>query len=257
VRLAFAVAAHLEPEVLIVDEVLAVGDVPFQKKCIKKMEDVAIKEGRTVLFVSHNTQAIQQLTDKAIYLKKGELITSGPTDKVVDQYLSGLQAQASTQYEVEFSPRPQSDLSRAVEFLKLELENETGNMVPANVSLQLKYTVRINEHVGDFRFAQVISRMNGSPVGISFSPKIEVNGTNEVAIYRLLLPEMRLAPGVYYCTVAIIKGEYGKNYLDFDILDQVLQFEVLAPDPLDWTGASWFHGWGSMRFPEADLIQVE
>jgi lipopolysaccharide transport system ATP-binding protein len=256
VRLAFAVAAHLEPEVLIVDEVLAVGDVPFQKKCIKKMEDVAVKEGRTVLFVSHNTQAIQQLTDKAIYLKKGELITSGPTDKVMDQYLSGMQAQTITRYDVESSPRPQSDLSRAVEFLQLELDNDTGTMVSANPSLQLKYTVRINEQVDDFRFAQVLSRINGTPVGISFSPKVEVDRTDKVATYRLSLPEMRLAPGIYYFTIAIIKGEYGKNYLDLDILDQVLQFEVLAPDSLDWAGASWFHGWGSIRFPEAKLTRV-
>src|ERR671936_1498121 len=76
-RLAFAVAAHLEPEILVVDEVLAVGDAEFQRKCLGKMNDVA-QEGRTVLFVSHNMSAILRLTQEAIVLKKGQLIKRAP-----------------------------------------------------------------------------------------------------------------------------------------------------------------------------------
>lgn len=86
VRLAFAVAAHLEPEVLVVDEVLAVGDSAFQKKCMGKMNE-SKGQGRAVLFVSHNMQAIQQLCDKAIYLKAGRKFQEGPTTEVVQSYL--------------------------------------------------------------------------------------------------------------------------------------------------------------------------
>ncbi|MEA5553496.1 polysaccharide ABC transporter ATP-binding protein [Anabaena cylindrica UHCC 0172] len=88
VRLAFAVAAHLEPDILIVDEVLAVGDAQFQKKCLGKMEDVAEKEGRTVLFVSHNMQAIQSLCTIGIYLKEGKFIGIGNSHAMVAHYLS-------------------------------------------------------------------------------------------------------------------------------------------------------------------------
>jgi lipopolysaccharide transport system ATP-binding protein len=87
VRLAFAVAAHLEPEILIVDEVLAVGDAEFQKKCLGKMSDVA-SDGRTIIFVSHNMTAIQSLCKTALYLKAGKLEDSGQTDKVINNYLS-------------------------------------------------------------------------------------------------------------------------------------------------------------------------
>ncbi len=87
VRLAFAVAAHLEPEILIVDEVLAVGDAEFQKKCLGKMGDVA-SHGRTIIFVSHNMQAVQSLCKSAIYLKAGMLQDAGQTDKVISNYLS-------------------------------------------------------------------------------------------------------------------------------------------------------------------------
>jgi lipopolysaccharide transport system ATP-binding protein len=86
VRLAFAVAAHLEPEILVIDEVLAVGDAQFQRKCIGKMQDVG-KEGRTVLFVSHNMQAIRQLCDSAVMLQGGEVVLIGQSAAVIERYL--------------------------------------------------------------------------------------------------------------------------------------------------------------------------
>jgi len=86
-RLAFAVAAHMEPEILVVDEVLAVGDAEFQRKCLGKMSDVA-QEGRTVLFVSHNMSAILRLTEQAIVLEKGKLVLQAPTAQAVDYYMS-------------------------------------------------------------------------------------------------------------------------------------------------------------------------
>jgi lipopolysaccharide transport system ATP-binding protein len=90
VRLAFAVAAHLEPEILIVDEVLAVGDSEFQKKCLGKMEDVASKQGRTVLFVSHNMAAIQQLCGRAILLREGSLVGDGDPKQIISSYIANV-----------------------------------------------------------------------------------------------------------------------------------------------------------------------
>jgi lipopolysaccharide transport system ATP-binding protein len=87
VRLAFAVAAHLDPEILLVDEVLAVGDAEFQKKCLGKMEDISLKEGRTVLFVSHQMDAIEKLTQRCLFLDNGKVHSVGDTSEVVDEYL--------------------------------------------------------------------------------------------------------------------------------------------------------------------------
>jgi lipopolysaccharide transport system ATP-binding protein len=86
VRLAFAVAAHLEPEILVVDEVLAVGDAEFQKKCLGKMKDVSVNEGRTVLFVSHNLQSISALCSRVVYMKNGTLKADGQPDKIIKEY---------------------------------------------------------------------------------------------------------------------------------------------------------------------------
>lgn len=87
VRLAFSVAAHLESEIMIVDEVLAVGDADFQKKCINKMDSVSRQEGRTVLFVSHNMASIQNLCNNAIFLEQGNLMEYGKTNIVINDYL--------------------------------------------------------------------------------------------------------------------------------------------------------------------------
>lgn len=89
VRLAFAVAAHLEPEILIVDEVLAVGDAEFQKKCLGKMKDVSEREGRTVLFVSHNMEAIQNLCTHALLIREGTVVVDGTVPQVIKTYMQG------------------------------------------------------------------------------------------------------------------------------------------------------------------------
>ncbi len=88
VRLAFAVAAHLEPDILVVDEVLAVGDAEFQKKCLGKMDTVAHQQGRTILFVSHNMSALKALCEKAIFLRSGEIRSQGPSENIIREYLS-------------------------------------------------------------------------------------------------------------------------------------------------------------------------
>lgn len=110
VRLAFAVAAHLDPEILIVDEVLAVGDTQFQKKCLGKMQDVA-QSGRTILFVSHNLGAIKQLCDSAILLDKGCVAASGNTDEIVERYLTS-QSQNIGHYEQPSNPKKKMNLRK-------------------------------------------------------------------------------------------------------------------------------------------------
>ena len=88
VRLAFAVAAHLEPDILIVDEVLAVGDAEFQKKCMGKMKDVSEKDGRTILFVSHNMHSIIQLSSKGVILKNGSIFDQGNILSCIEKYFN-------------------------------------------------------------------------------------------------------------------------------------------------------------------------
>ncbi len=119
VRLAFAVAAHLEPEILVVDEVLAVGDAQFQKKCLGKMEDVG-KEGRTVLFVSHNMATIQQLCSRGCYLKSGQLAYKGSTEEVINKYISDVGSDVKLNSLKERKDRQGSGKVKIVDFYFLD-----------------------------------------------------------------------------------------------------------------------------------------
>jgi lipopolysaccharide transport system ATP-binding protein len=124
-RLAFAVAAHLEPEILVVDEVLAVGDAEFQRKCLGKMSDVA-DQGRTVLFVSHNMSAILRLTQETLVLEKGKVVKRAPSAEAVDYYLSsGFAESGERRWDVDEIP------VNAAPFrpLALRIKNETNHVV--------------------------------------------------------------------------------------------------------------------------------
>jgi lipopolysaccharide transport system ATP-binding protein len=144
VRLAFAVAAHLEPEILIVDEVLAVGDYEFQSKCLGKMEEVAQKGGdRTILFVSHNMGMVRGLCSRCVYLKSGRLIAEGPPDEIIDAYE---RHQDSEGHGGTYRGRP--DERYVLQVLEAELRDDQGRRLGSTIdqfsalSLCIRYVVR-------------------------------------------------------------------------------------------------------------------
>jgi lipopolysaccharide transport system ATP-binding protein len=141
-RLAFAVAAHLEPEILVVDEVLAVGDASFQKKCMGKMESVA-GEGRTILFVSHNLAAITSLCSRAILLQRGELHATGPATDIVASYLSDVTGAAASVVWPSLEEAPGTD---GVKVMAVRLVDENG--APASsVDIERPVTLKVSYHI--------------------------------------------------------------------------------------------------------------
>jgi lipopolysaccharide transport system ATP-binding protein len=138
-RLAFAVAAHLEPEILLVDEVLAVGDAAFQKKCLGKMNKVA-KEGRTILFVSHNMAAIANLCNKAILLQEGRSVLEGETKQVIDRYVAGASTIAKTQLVGREEGRQGIGNIRA---MAIEFLNHKKNIAQHGISGE-EFTIRMH-----------------------------------------------------------------------------------------------------------------
>ncbi len=166
-RLAFAVAAHLEPEILVVDEVLAVGDAEFQKKCLGKMGDVA-QQGRTVLFVSHNMSAILRLTQEAIVLNKGQMIMRAPTQEAVDFYLSSGQAQAGERvWEADEIPAA----SQPFRPISLKIMNRSGKAVDTVRSAEpvtVEFEYQLDAPVTGLRVGMYLSTMRGEYVLTSF-----------------------------------------------------------------------------------------
>lgn len=181
VRLAFAVAAHLEPEILIVDEVLAVGDAAFQKKCLGKMEDVSNKDGRTILFVSHNIDAVQKLCNRGVLLNKGQLLEQGPIDQVISSYVSN-NALSNGYFEVE--KNQVENLSQLGEIISLSILDSKGELVgevPAGETWTVKFVFRIHREHDSFVAGFGLQSMFGTPLNTSWSmPQRVTPGMYEV-----------------------------------------------------------------------------
>ena len=254
-RLAFAVAAHLEPEILLVDEVLAVGDAAFQKKCLGKMGEVA-NDGRTVLFVSHNLAAVQQLTRKSLLLEHGRATAYGPSTEVIAQYVRGALDRSSTVYDVADTPRRWPALRREIEFLRVELEGYPSRLIPPDAELQLRLTVRATQTVDRFRFSVTVFQADGTPVGNVFGPEVHSMRKGETATFRMTLSDLRLARGSYHCALAAGTGSHLEQRIEFDIILDVLHFEMLGPLCEDGTMSEWFSVWGPIRFKEPVVSRI-
>lgn len=210
VRLAFAVAAHLEPEILIVDEVLAVGDAEFQKKCLGKMKDVSENDGRTVLFVSHNMEAVQNLCNRGMLLAQGQLVTVGDLKSVVNQYLSnGPLAEARFKFE---TPAQQEGVQGFV--TELTVEDSDGNPV-SEVLLWDRWRVRVrfqlNENTSYFVIGLGVTTQLGLPVQTSWSiPESKKAGVYEAVFFN---DDVVYAPGTYYFDIGLSSHLRAFHYL--------------------------------------------
>lgn len=247
VRLAFAVAAHLEPEILVVDEVLAVGDVAFQKKCLGRMGDVA-RQGRTVLFVSHNMSAVALLCKTAIVLEQGRVKMIGDSQQAIAEYLMGNMDRSAKVLKLEGIPRPDSSLRREVEFLSLEVEEFPSRLLPADSDVSVRMTVRGNQTVDSLSFYLTVYAGDGTPVGSCSAPQIHSIQVGQVATYRLRLPNPHLAPGHYRMDMAMGTGNERTGFRMYDIAAEVLYFEVMPPPGEGSTISEWQRSWGAIRF---------
>ena len=238
VRLAFAVAAHLEPDVLIVDEVLAVGDAEFQRKCLGKMQDVT-GEGRTVLFVSHNMGTVSELCERAILLRDGCLVEDGPTRKVTSHYLSS--ASLSTEADMDVSapslrrnslPNSRFRWTRAA---ILDLRHRPTAMLSFGEPFELLLYGNADTELSEVRVGFSVDTMLGFAVFNSF--QLDAGILSQIpagrTLFRVRIQPNILAPGAYKISL----GAMGPGVLDF--LPSTLQFEIST------AGAAESSGWKS------------
>ncbi len=230
VRLAFAVAAHLEPEILIIDEVLAVGDAEFQKKCLGKMKDVS-KQGRTVLFVSHNMIAVQSLCTNALILDKGRLEIIGETGDIINKYLSKTFIKTFERiWEIENAPgNDQVKITKAKLIPQLEKEVD---IVTINTPLLFEFEfINFFDNVG-IVIAIELHSLNGLDIFTSGPSKVTKlqKGTYKTTC---IVPSQLLNDGTYTITVQIVKNGIEMIHREIDIL----VFEVIdAIRPSGYTG---------------------
>jgi lipopolysaccharide transport system ATP-binding protein len=262
VRLAFAVAAHLDPDILIVDEVLAVGDAEFQKKCIGKMKSVSTDEGRTVLFVSHNMAVIQKLCTIGLVIKNGVLIFSGPVEECVNHYLSSneIGERLLQKVQIDDSYRIYQDLQkRIVDFVSVEFaEKREGNRFASNEPLSLIITIIGAKSISNLRIALGIESVNENPIGLSFSPQsLSIEAGIETKV-ELTVHNHSLAKGNYAINLSIGVGDHTDSGLtDYDTVLKVLYFEVAFNDSIKQDPIHlWPQSWGNIHFQSMELHQV-
>jgi len=218
VRLAFAVAAHLEPEILIVDEVLAVGDAEFQKKCLGKMRDVSEKDGRTVLFVSHQMDAISALTTRAICLINGTIGFEGNSIDVIGNYLSSTKALTGI-----YSSQPSTDKPSIT---RVEVVTSEGENIHVNGE-DLFIIVDVNMPYKKDSMALSLQVFNSREIPVIYTYIFDVNtpilrntGTYR---YKCKIPKCTLYQDHYYLKVHLAET---KGRTKFETLDKVCEFEV-------------------------------
>lgn len=215
VRLAFAVAAHLEPEILIVDEVLAVGDAEFQKKCLGKMKDVS-GQGRTVLFVSHNMGAIQSLCNKSIYLKHGTIQKIGPTEEIINYYL-GNELKTDDQLQLAFNPDIPACITQVT---LLNSDNVKSKNYLAGEELRFAFNIHTGES-GRYQLSIGIASAMDVNIYTEKSDVFELKpGENELVYENF---QVKLAPGNYALTFNLhFNGksiQYCEKIINFEVLE--------------------------------------
>jgi lipopolysaccharide transport system ATP-binding protein len=249
VRLAFAVAAHLSSEILIVDEVLAVGDAEFQKKCLGKMDDVA-RSGRTVLFVSHNTAAISGLCTKAIILKSGRLDFAGETASAIERYMAG----GTFGSDAEETALDQYRAPKAIPIMtRVRLLGRTGGMRASfgageDITIEVSYAPNANVTLRRVMMGVIVNSAMGAPVGainMRMSGQTAAVEPDIPGTVVCTLPKPRLAPGRYTLDIY-----FGDGSTDYDVVKGVIGFTVESTD-FYGTGVGLFSHLGPMLL-EAD-----
>ena len=235
VRLGFAVAAHLEPEILVVDEVLAVGDAEFQKKAIGKMQEVSQGEGRTVLFVSHNMASISSLCKSCVILENGSVKYIGETDNAISLYRSSNSVYSTRSFDFESKERVNKDVYISGFYVTNEKGDRTESFTFKDrlrfvFSVKSKVKARISLRVTFFNMDEVrVMAFDTGDIGRFFSIEEE---SGETVIEGTMLEPLYIKPGIYRINVSIRQGSM--------LLDHVVAASMLEVKEDDFYGNGRF-----------------
>ena len=204
VRLAFAVAAHLDPEILVVDEVLAVGDAKFQRKCLGKMHSVAAL-GRTILFVSHNTLAVRRLCKSAVMLRDGVLVAQGPVDTVLSEYDKESLERSEQGAHYEAAPAPgRVTVTRVA---ALDADDLPGTIIAPGAPFSIETTIHSHTDMPDVTIGCSIATPAGNTVLTSLSTDVSLKETHlrkGAQTFRVAFTPNYLQPGPYLVTIGVV-----------------------------------------------------
>lgn len=249
VKLAFAVAAHLDAEIMIMDEVLAVGDMAFQKKCLTKMKDVSESEGRTVLYVSHNMNTIRQLCERCIVLYQGKVIYVGSVDKAIDVYI-GVSLESPPTIDLRTINRVHHGIVGGVKLTEISVLDSDSWRILVGEKLRFRIKAIANKNLKDVGFRSRLVTSDGQSVSVLLAPKLFSCKEGDIVSIPLEANVSELVPGKYSLTPVLYGvNEFG-GWSFYDHIDCAVVFEVVNRDGFNENMPWEQQWWGNVKLPE-------
>ena len=242
VKLAFSVAAHLDSEIMIMDEVLAVGDMAFQRKCLAKMKDVSHQSGRTILYVSHNMDTIRRLCDRCIVMERGKIIYDGDVEKAIAIYMSHYICETGT--NIDLSKLRMQHLSEEIncKMLHLSLPNKETPSYDYDEPVEFILKAKAFRPIQNLAIRAEIRAGDNNGVGILINQNLgEISGEKE---YRLVMRDLHLVAGMYNVLLVIYEVDKSGNYCDLDAINPAFSFSVTDEQNkigIRWNKRAWGH----------------
>ena len=249
VKLAFAVAAHLDSEILVMDEVLAVGDMKFQQKCLAKMSDVSKSEGRTILYVSHNMNTIRQLCDRCVVLNHGQVEYLGDVDTAIDYYMSN-SIETDVKIDLDKADRPYSNYGKDMRITNFEFVKDSPAFRFDDV-IEFKIKTRFKRFFDIVRVRAEICYYDESRIGIFESESIKNITAGEFEFLLSFVPRM-LPSGKYFIVLDIYEINHLNQHISHDHPKRNIFFEI-CEDEID--KIVWNHKYmGHVRLGDMKIV---
>lgn len=252
VKLAFAVASHLDAEIMVMDEVLAVGDMKFQKKCLGKMGDVAQNDGKTVLYVSHNMATIRNLCNRCVVMSKGKLIFDGDVEKAIGIYMDQASGELKNYYSFDGQKRSVPERGTQVYIHSFELIGKQMARYAASEELKFRINVEGYDTLEDLRIRLEIRTVDGANVGMSESKAMFSIKEGERKDVDLIYNISNLAEGTYTLRLTLFLLNDMGVHEGFDESTELIYFEVVEDES---NRTNWLpQYWGRVKLPPVERI---
>lgn len=255
VKLGFSVAAHLDSEIMIMDEVLAVGDMAFQKKCISKMNQISKEKNRTILYVSHNMATIRALCTRCIVLEHGKIIFDGDVEKAISLY-TGNDGRSKAEITFTDDYRKSFNYDGKVRVNKIIFSEQEELVFEYNQTIKTKLEIEAFKDLTDFYFRFPILNTDNSRIGTIHSSIIPLLKKGRHS-YNFSLSFSNLMPGTYSLWIIARTKKMDFGMPDHDVISHAINFEIVNNRQENFIPDGNYSGWGPINFPKADIREED
>ena len=256
VKLGFSVATHLNAEVMIMDEVLAVGDVAFQKKCLDRMNEISRTEGKTILYVSHNMNTIRTLCERCIVLQKGKMIYDGNVSDAIDCYLQQADTYAETTRDISSDKIERIEPVLGLEFMRVEMPGKTLPQFEHGEKMQLVITMKSTIDISEVSLRLELKNREDVPVATIVGEKLFSVKADKTIAVSLSVDTGHIAPGDYNVTMTAYQVNSNMVTYNFDCVVDAFSMEIL--DMQNSMHVLWLHDhWGYVILDDMELLGAD